>query len=228
MKKSFFSLLITGALVAASGAQAANELPFYLSVNAGSSDFKLEQASLGARVAYSERGIDLFEKDKKDNTYALHAGYQITANLALEVGYTDLGQATYGAVGKPCTQDQVCIAALFPPLRGKLSASAWDFSAVGKMALAEKWYGYGKLGVSTTRIKRETAEGFIRPVGGAAYDRSGTKSTTVPKLALGVGYQLTPATSMQLEWDHYFKRSSNDFNANPSINTATLGLKVDF
>lgn len=228
MKKSFVSLLITGALVAASGAQAATEQPFYLSVNAGRSDFKLEQASLGAPVAYSDRGIDFLEKDKKDNTYAIHAGYQITPNLALEAGYTDLGEATYRAVGKPCAAGQVCIATIFPPLSGKLSASAWDFSVVGKMALAEKWYGYSKLGVSTTRIKRETAEGFIRPAGGAAYDKSSTKSTTVPKAALGVGYQLTPATSMQLEWNHYFKRSGNDFNTSPSINTATLGVKVDF
>lgn len=232
MKKIVAPFLIAGALCAAAGAQAADTSPFYLSADAGRSQFKLDQGGLGSNVIAGERGLDFSRQDKKDGTYAIHAGYQITPNLALEAGYTDLGDASYTADIKPCPGDSLCFAVITPTTYGTLSASALDIAAVGKIQLAEKWYGYGKAGLSRVRVKNEnSATSFVisgQPISASGNTISGTKTSIVPKLALGTGYQLTPAVGLQLEWNHYFKGKNDEGYARTSVNTVTAGVKVNF
>lgn len=229
MKKIFAPCIIAGALCAAAGAQAADTSRFYLSADAGRSQFKLDEGGLGARFQFAGRGVDFSHEDKKDSTYAIHAGYQITPNLALEAGYADLGEASYTAKAKPCPQTQ-CFSDMYPATLGKLSASAWDIAAVGSIKLAEKWYGYGKAGLSGMRVKSENSTRSPLPIlePQTAAASAHTTNYLVPKLALGAGYQLTPAVSLQLEWSHYFKGQKETRYSRASINTATAGVKVNF
>lgn len=215
------SMLSCGAL----GAHAADTPRFYLSADAGRSDFRLHDDDLGAVLPLPQPGLlsVIHSKDEKDSAYALHAGYRVNANLALEAGYADLGDASFvGSRVVNCAPGNACPTVIFPAYRGTLSARAWDASVVGNYALAEHWSAYGKLGVSITRMKTTVQSAL------PADSRTSSKRSTVPLVAAGLAYQLTPATSVHLEWNRHFDGSGDSRNAKADIDAYTLGVSYSF
>lgn len=225
MKYTPIHLLLATLLCGAVGAHAADAPRFYLSADAGRSDFRLHDDDLGAVLPLPLAGLRavIQSKDEKDRAYALHAGYRLNANLALETGYADLGEASFvGSRMVDCAPGNVCSMVIFPAYHGTLSARAWDASVVGNYALADRWSAYGKLGVSVTRMKTIVQNAL------PANTRTSSKRSTVPLVAAGLAYQLTPAISAHLEWNRHFDGSGDSRNAKADIDAYTLGVSYSF
>lgn len=218
-------VLLSTLLCGAVGAQAADVPLFYLSADAGRSDFRLHDDDLGALLPLPLAGLRavIQSKDEKDRAYALHAGYRLNPNLALEAGYADLGDASFvGSRVVDCAPGNVCSLVVFPAYHGTVSARAWDASVVGNYPLADRWAAYGKLGVSVTRIKTTLQNAL------PANTQTSSKRSTVPLVAAGLAYQLTPATSVHLEWNRHFDGSGDSRNAKADIDAYTLGVSYSF
>lgn len=225
MKTTPMHAVLATVLCGALGAHAADEPRFYLSADVGRSDFRLHDDELGALLPMPILGLAavIQSKDSKDRAYALHAGYRLNANWALEAGYADLGDASFvGSRVVNCRPGDICSQVVFPAYRGSLSAKAWDASVVGSYALAASWSAYGKLGVSLTRIKTTVAGSL------PATTLSSSHRSTVPLLAAGVAYQLTPAASVHLEWNRHFDGSGDSRNGKADIDAYTLGVGYRF
>jgi opacity protein-like surface antigen len=214
-------LALASLLCSVISAHAADQPGFYLSADAGRSQFRLQDEDLIALIPGQTSGINatIRSTDKKDSTYALHAGYRLNATWALEAGYADLGQAAFtGLRAVNCKPGDACVTVIFPVTSASFSAKAWDAAVVGNYALAESWSVYGKAGASAVRIKSN-----ISPP-----TSTSSKTSIVPLLAAGLGYQLTPSTSVHLEWNRHFEGSGDNRNGKSNIDAYTLGISYRF
>lgn len=69
--------------------------------------------------------------DDKDNAWRILGGYQFNKNLAVELGYTDAGEASASGGG----------------LNVAVSGKIWEVVAVGSWPFAQNFSAYGKLGL---------------------------------------------------------------------------------
>lgn len=220
MKKALVPAFAAAAMCLMSSAQAQTPSPLYLSLDAGRSDFRIDDADFKPLATLSQPWTPE-NTDKKAQAYAVHAGYRLFPNLALELGYTDLGTANFeGMHGERCVSvgGFPCLSVI-ENLTGTLSASSWDIAAKGTVPLAEKWSAYGKVGVSRLRIKTQTNSLFTNPA---------NHTSTSPKLALGLAYQITPVTSVHLEWNRHFKGSGDAADGNIAVDATSLGVSFNF
>jgi OmpA-OmpF porin, OOP family len=69
--------------------------------------------------------------DDKDNAWRILGGYQFNKNLAIELGYTDLGEASASGGG----------------FTASIEAAVWELVAVGSLPITPNFSVYGKLGM---------------------------------------------------------------------------------
>lgn len=220
MKKALIPAFAAAALCLMSGAQAQTPSPFYLSLDAGRSDFRIDRVEF--KDLFVHEAVAVSGTDKKDTAYGIRTGYRINPNLALEIGYSDLGQASFSRFVLsecPAPSNLSCLGIVESGI-GTLTAAAWDISAKGTLPLSENWSTYGKIGVSTLRLKARAQTMFFHV--DTAY------SSTAPKLALGLAYRITPAASVHLEWNRHFKGSGKAADGNIAIDSTSLGIAFNF
>ena len=120
MKSAVAVLGITAAAFALPAAAQMNMSAFYVGATVGQSKFKDACSGAGAGVSC----------DDKDTAWRLLAGYQFNRNLAVELGYHNLGEvkATAGTLSET------------------IKTNAWELVGVGLWPVANQFGVYGKLG----------------------------------------------------------------------------------
>lgn len=113
--------------------------------------------------------------DSEDTAWRLFGGYQLNTNLALELGYTDLGE----------------VSATGPGGSASAEATALEVSALGMFPIAEGFSLYGKAGVYRGEVD---ASG---PGGSASEDN------TDFTLGAGVQFDMTRNIALRGEWQRY-------------------------
>jgi OmpA-OmpF porin, OOP family len=88
---------------------------------------------VGASVGQSTADCDIPSCDDKDTAYRVFGGYQFSRNLAIEGGYSPLGEVS----GAGAT----------------LEANAWDLVGVGIYPINPQFSVYGKLGFYNAEVK---------------------------------------------------------------------------
>ena len=117
------------------------------------------------------------------NAFRGFVGYRFNRNLALEVGYAGLGQATALAnVGGPLL-----------PVRMK--TKGWDYSGILSFQLAGDLYGYGRLGAYTMRAWTDTYVANAPTITAA-------ETTTGFTTGIGAGWDLG-FLGVRAEWIRY-------------------------
>jgi hypothetical protein len=145
--------------------------------------------------------------EEKPNAYRGFVGYRFNRNLALEVGYAGLGQATALAnVGGPLL-----------PVRMK--AKGWDYSAVLSFPFSDSLYGYGRLGAYTMRVWTDT---FVANAPTVTTAETNTGFTT----GLGLGYDLG-ILGLRADWQRYLNIGGGSV-AEDTVDTLTLGVLFRF
>jgi len=113
--------------------------------------------------------------DDKDTAYRVFGGYKFHPNIAVEGGYSPLGEtsASFGALGSVTAE-----------------ANAWDLVGVGIFPLGNNFSIFGKLGFYNAEVK----------LGGLA---SGKKTTTDLTYGLGGQYDFNRNLGLRLELQRY-------------------------
>jgi OOP family OmpA-OmpF porin len=135
---------------------------------------------IGASVGQSTTDCDTsgtsLSCDDKDTAYKIFGGYKFNKNLAVEGGYTPLGEVTASGGGVNITAE----------------ATAWELVGVGMLPLGNNFSIYGKLGFYNGEIELSSNVGA-----------SGKKTTTDLTYGLGVQFDLTRNLGIRGEWQRY-------------------------
>jgi OOP family OmpA-OmpF porin len=122
--------------------------------------------------------------DDKDTAYRVFGGYKFHPNIAVEGGYSPLGETT----------------ASFPGANVTAEANAWDLVGVGIWPLGNNFSIFGKVGFYNAELK----------LGGAL---SGKKTTTDLTYGVGGQYDFNRNLGLRLEWQRYSGVKSPDATA---------------
>jgi OmpA-OmpF porin, OOP family len=160
------AIALSGALAATQASAQAQDMGFYIGGAIGQAELKGACDGLPAGTSC----------DDKDSAWKVLGGYQFNRNLAVELGYANLGEASASLAG----------------VTANVEVTAWDLVAVGSFPIVDKFSVYGKLGMF-----RSEAEGTSNV--GASADDSETGFT----FGLGLRYDFTRNLGVRLEWQRY-------------------------
>ena len=113
--------------------------------------------------------------DDTDTAFRIFGGYNFNKHFGAELGYADLGKATFSAAG----------------LSGDAKATAWDLMAVGTLPIGDKFGVYGKLGWYRADTKSS----------GIAGGSSDTNSDFT--MAVGGQFNFNKNLGIRAEWQQY-------------------------
>jgi OOP family OmpA-OmpF porin len=117
--------------------------------------------------------------DDKDSTWRILGGYQFNKNLAVELGYTDLGEASGIDAGDTFSAE----------------SKLWEVVAVGSWPFADKFSAYGKLGF----YRGDTDLSVSGPSGSGSASESNTDLT----YAIGLRWDFTKNLGARFEYQIY-------------------------
>ena len=189
------SVSFAGAMLLCASAFA-QDAGYYMGVLAGQSKTDIDQAPFVAL------GATITRNDEKDSAFRIFGGYQYTKNLAVEVGYVDLG--TYGVSGT--------IGAL--PFTAFGDVTGFSISGVGTVPLTEKLGLLGSVGFLSSKVN---ASATVATVSGIARSRQSDYTA-----GIGMKYSLTKNIAARLEANYY------GLNNNGSAQMYSLGLQYKF
>lgn len=140
--------------------------------------------------------------DRKDTAWKLYGGYQYNTNLAVELGYVDLGKAT-GTLGGVAADS---------------SAKAFELVGVGILPLGHSFSAYGKLGLARWDTKMS--------VGGVGVSDTGVDLT----YGVGAKYDVNSNWAVKAEWQRYRTDPTNlRVNvAGKDIDLLSVGVQYKF
>ncbi|MGH8669669.1 MAG: porin family protein [Burkholderiales bacterium] len=124
---------------------------------------------LGASIGQADLEID------KDTAWKIFGGYQLNRTFAVELGYTNLGEASETVLGVPATAE----------------ATAWEVIGVAKFPVANQFSVYGLAGIAM--VEAEGRAGGI------------TVSDDSTELTFGVGaqYDVSRNLGVRAQWQRY-------------------------
>jgi OOP family OmpA-OmpF porin len=137
--------------------------------------------------------------DDKDSAWRILGGYQLNRNLAVELGYHNLGEASASGGGLTVTDE----------------VTAWELLAVGSFPLANQFSIYGKAGIYRGEVERTVTLGGLS----ASADESGTEFT----FGLGARYDFMPNLGVRAEWQRYM-----DLLPDVDVDVLSIGLIFRF
>lgn len=142
--------------------------------------------------------------DDKDTAWKLFAGYQFHPNVAVELGYADLGKAK----------------ASDPTAEVSDEATAWDLTAVGSWPVANQFSIYGRFGFYRSEVKSKVS---ISGFGSASDD----KTTTDITFGLGARYDITRNLGIRAEWQRY-NDVKDAFDTKSNVDVLSIGALYRF
>src|SRR5262245_32036415 len=131
-------------------------------------------ASVGQSSADCGGGVG--SCDDKDTAYRFFGGYKFHPNIAVEGGYSPLGEVTATGAG----------------VNAKFESNAWDIVAVGMWPLGNNFSIFGKLGFYNAEVKLSSNVGA-----------SGKKTSSDLTYGIGGQYDLNRNLGFRVEWQRY-------------------------
>lgn len=114
----------------------------------------------GLKLGSAEKSVS--GTSERNGAFGVFGGYSFNPNVAVEVGYTDLGTAASGII----------------------KFTTWDFSAVGTFPVNQQFSIYGKLGLASTK---EEALGDSATRSAATYGLGGQFNVN-PNVGIRLGW----------------------------------------
>ena len=185
--------ILAGAFLLATGSAAAVEggvqSGFYLGLGIGKSKANLESGDFTLNGALSSREA----KEETDTGYKAMAGWRLGRYFAVELAYADLGKYAY--------QYTLDLGAGDRTSRINYKATSWSASAIGTIPVKGDLSALLRLGLTSNRAERSGLQGefFVTPPG---YSGASKRRTSV-LWGAGGQYDITPKTSVRLEFENY-------------------------
>jgi len=165
-KKGFAVLGVASAMLVAAPAFAQDQ-GFYAGLTLGQSKQKDACDGIGGGASC----------DDKDNAWRILGGYQFNKNLAVELGYNDLGEVSASGA-----------------FSASIEAKAWEVTAVGSWPFTPQFSAYGKLGL----YRGETDFSTNNPAFG-----SESETNTDLTYGIGVRWDFTKNLGVRAEYQIY-------------------------
>jgi hypothetical protein len=160
--------------------------------------------------------------DTKDSSYGFVVGWRLTEHIALEGGYTDLGEVVYRDRSTGLFDD------LPDPENWaqnvESSTSGIALSALGIWPLSYRWEVYARAGVL---ISNNTESVFITD-GINSESLSASKSGADLLAGVGVSFSIVEIYNLRLELGRVFDAGEDDTLDEADVDMATLNIAVSF
>ena len=141
--------------------------------------------------------------DDSDTAWRILGGYQFTPNVALELGYTNLGEAKASGPGGTV----------------KAEATAIELVALGILPLADRFALYAKAGLY--RGETEFRANTVLITGNE------TESNTDLTFGFGARFDITPRVALRAEWQRYTDMGGGDFGES-DVDVISVGALFRF
>ncbi len=207
-----FSLVAASVLLSLSGlAHAGGVSPFYAGVAIGSGSSNIETPQIESPNPCNTPN-ETCSSDDSDQTWQVYGGTQLSNNIAVEVGYVNLGDTAILHYSDPIDATQ--------STEG-FSVAGIVSTPVGKNSPVSV---YGKAG-----LYRWTSEVEIASDNPTKNGLKAKKSGIDPVIGAGVQYDITPFTAIRAGWDRYLNVGERDYmiDATGTPNLETLDTDVD-
>lgn len=211
----FHYLVMASALAFAASAQAAGGEGGYVVGSVGSTKLKVDKSAIdneliGLGVTNLSSSVD-----ESDTGYKLAFGYRYNQNLALEVGYANLGKAKYSATGT--------FAGAPTAANAEIKADGWTIAAIGILPINNAFSIFGKIGTIDATVK-----GSATATVGTGFGSSSSKSTKWKgNYGIGADYNFTPAIGVRAEYE-VFSKLGDDNVGKSDVDMLSIGLVVKF
>jgi OOP family OmpA-OmpF porin len=214
------SMLTSSVMAAESG--------WYIGANAGTSKVDIDKSDFDSSFVYAfnSSGFAVVSAsstlDDTDTTWSLDVGYKFSPNFALEVGYADLGAATYRASG---TLRPFFSSFTFPAnLSEEISVKGPQLAAIGILPLGKRFDLHAKVGAF---FAKTTDKGSITIQGNNGSGSVGAHSTEA-FFGLGAGFNITDRLVLNLNWQIYKNVGDEEKTGEADVKQLTAGLALGF
>ncbi|MGQ0524779.1 MAG: outer membrane beta-barrel protein [Betaproteobacteria bacterium] len=146
--------------------------------------------------------------DDKDTAWKIFGGYQFHRNVAVELGYVDLGEASASGT------------ILGVPASASAEVKALELVAVGILPLTTQFSAYGKAGAFRWDVDTRAAAGAVAVGGGD----DGTDFT----YGVGLKYDFTRNLAARVEWQRYNNVGESNTTGQADVNMWSVGLMFRF
>lgn len=164
-----------------------SERGWYAGVSVGQAQFSDACAKVGTGVSCED----------KDGAWRIFGGYEFNRNLAVEIGYADLGEAKgSGTIGGGIN------------IQGNSKATAFDVVGVGILPIGERFGVYGKLGLYAGEISGHGTASL--PNFPSSQSTTGDDSASGGTFGLGARYSFTRHVAARVEWQRYLDFGGTD------------------
>ena len=187
-KKGFAVLGLASAMLVA-GPALAQDPGFYVGLHVG---------QVTAKDACDDLGGSGISCDDKSNMFRILGGYQFNKNLAVELGYNDMGEVEASGFG----------------FTDKIESKVWEVVAVGSFPFTPNLSGYGKLGM----YRAETD--FSTDIPG---EDNVSDSNTDLTYALGIRWDFTKNLAARAEYQIYKDVGGSDIGES-DVNVISVGV----
>lgn len=135
-----------------------------------------------------------FSCDDKDTAWKIFGGYQFNRHLAIEAGYTDLGEFSASGVLSGVS------------VRGTVEVTAFELMGVGSFPVVDRFSLYGKLGL----YHAETKQNVTGTLGAVTVTNNDKEKNTDVTFAFGARFDLTRSLGIRAQWQRYLNVGGED------------------
>lgn len=214
MKKlnNFVRLASVIALLFASSAHA----QFYVGATGGTSKSKLNADGLNVQFLDLGFTASRTQTDDNDSSARVFGGYQINRYLAVEAGYADLGELSFGAVVQPMGS-----------LTKRIKTSGYDLSALVMYPVTDRFNVFARAGAA--RLERKSSfltTGSVELLSAIIANDKTTQNKTT--FGAGVTFGITKNIWMRAEYAQYRRFQDELLEGNQKIENYMLGVQYRF
>lgn len=212
MKASRYLLaLCAGPLLA--GAAHAQEGTWYAGISFGASTAEVSESI----VAVSGATASILTRDERDPGVKVVLGYAFNRHLAVEGGFAHLGEFSI-------TRD---VTAPAGAVNASVRVKGFVIDLVGTLPLGARISALAKAGVLLSEVRT------FRAVGGTATLAPGLRSSGISdefnfKLGAGLQYDLSPKSTLRVEWERFYHVGDPAASGELEINLISGGMLLRF
>ena len=186
----------------------------YFGFGAGFSKVELEEDDINDSLAALGFGANT-TADDSDTGFKIYGGYRFTSNLAVEVGYTDFGEATF---------ESTITSGGAGTVSGSFGAYSFNVSALGIAPINEKFEVFGRAGLSLWNLDADFAGSGP---GGTAL-ASESENGVSPLLGLGAAFNFNERLAIRAEIERHFAIGDEDTTGESDVDLYSVGVVFRF
>lgn len=195
---------------------------FYLGASAGQTSYELDDPY------YTPFNFDRgFELDQSSDAYSLHAGWQTSPYLAIELTLADLGGTEQYIDCATPFDTQLCVGFSGP---FEMSTRRADLALVATVPLGSRFELLGKLGAA--RYKHElSARRYDGEIGDFRMTPYDTRYETRVLLGVGLRFHIDASWALRAQWDRgttLVSAADTQFHRHPETAFDTYLLGVEY